>query len=279
MGSISAGLFMLIVVGILFCLIPFFIAQKRQHKYKWIILILCLFSISGITWLIALVWSLWPQNSAVATPIMKDATGLGKYKKCPECAEVVMLDARKCKHCGSEIVLAPDEQSVSEMPVAEQVQLNQGNQGSEIKISKKHIKFFIVMLAIMGLLATYEQEIANIFRGMFATKTKAISSDTLGAYTPIGVLPSNAVGRFSNNYEKNDRCSSGDKYLTVIQPKKVLGYELHCDITSIKLSKDGRYFVDELCRSEGYESNRTQILEVTGKETLIIDADMYTRCH
>lgn len=74
--TLTGGSVVLLVLGILFALIPFFIAQSRKHKYKWIIFILCLFTMSGIAWIVALVWSLWPQNDAAINPITKDVTGI-----------------------------------------------------------------------------------------------------------------------------------------------------------------------------------------------------------
>ncbi|MBE6414557.1 MAG: superinfection immunity protein [Verrucomicrobiaceae bacterium] len=50
------------VVVILIYFFPTIIAFGRKHNYKWLILILNLFGATGITWLIALVWAVWPRD-------------------------------------------------------------------------------------------------------------------------------------------------------------------------------------------------------------------------
>lgn len=67
----------LFVAGAAIYLIPTFIAFSRGHRYK---LPIMAFNIgagwSGIGWIWTLVWSLWPQNSALADPLVGDATGI-----------------------------------------------------------------------------------------------------------------------------------------------------------------------------------------------------------
>lgn len=77
--SLGASFIALLIIGIIITFIPFYIAIKRDHQYKLVIFILCLFSVSGVAWLVALVWSLWPQDSAIKDPITKDATGIQKH--------------------------------------------------------------------------------------------------------------------------------------------------------------------------------------------------------
>ena len=52
----------LLVLGIALTLIPAFIAFKREHYYKWIILVLSLFAWTGVVWVAALVWAVWPGD-------------------------------------------------------------------------------------------------------------------------------------------------------------------------------------------------------------------------
>jgi len=67
----------LIVAGLAIYLIPTFIAFGRGHRYK---LPIMAFNIgagwSGIGWIWTLVWSLWPQNTALVDPLIGDATGI-----------------------------------------------------------------------------------------------------------------------------------------------------------------------------------------------------------
>lgn len=59
----------LLVIGLAIALIPFFIANKRNHQYKWVILVLCLFAGTGICWIAAFVWAVWPQDKSALAPI------------------------------------------------------------------------------------------------------------------------------------------------------------------------------------------------------------------
>ncbi|MBL8537030.1 MAG: superinfection immunity protein [Hyphomonadaceae bacterium] len=67
----------LIVAALAIYLIPTFIAFSRGHRYKFPIMA---FNIgagwSGIGWIWTLVWSLWPQNTALVDPLIGDATGI-----------------------------------------------------------------------------------------------------------------------------------------------------------------------------------------------------------
>lgn len=69
----------LIVAALAIYLIPTFIAFSRGHRYKFPIMA---FNIgagwSGIGWIWTLVWSLWPQNTALVDPILGDATGIDR---------------------------------------------------------------------------------------------------------------------------------------------------------------------------------------------------------
>lgn len=67
----------LIIAALAIYLIPTFIAFSRGHRYKFPIMA---FNIgagwSGIGWIWTLVWSLWPQNTALVDPLLGDATGI-----------------------------------------------------------------------------------------------------------------------------------------------------------------------------------------------------------
>lgn len=71
---LTGGSVGLLVLGMVFALIPFFIAMNRNHKYKWIIFVLCLFTMSGIAWVVALVWSLWPQSDLSGVSVVVSHT-------------------------------------------------------------------------------------------------------------------------------------------------------------------------------------------------------------
>ena len=55
--------------------LPAYIAFKRKHHYKFVILA---FNISGVFWVVALVWALYPSEKSLIDPIIGNVTGLGK---------------------------------------------------------------------------------------------------------------------------------------------------------------------------------------------------------
>ena len=70
--------FVAIVLAIVIAFVPAYIAFKRQHAYKWIIFALCLFApVGGVTWVIALVWALWPADKSLIDPVVGNVTGTG----------------------------------------------------------------------------------------------------------------------------------------------------------------------------------------------------------
>ena len=42
--------------------LPSFIAFKRKHTYRWLILLLNIFGLTGLAWLCAFIWSIWPKD-------------------------------------------------------------------------------------------------------------------------------------------------------------------------------------------------------------------------
>jgi hypothetical protein len=69
--------FALVLAALALYLTPTFIAFGRGHRYR---LPIMAFNIgagwSGIGWIWTLVWSLWPQNTALVDPLVGDATGI-----------------------------------------------------------------------------------------------------------------------------------------------------------------------------------------------------------
>lgn len=119
--------FFAIVLAFIIAFVPAIIAFKRDHAYKWIILALCFFSATGILWLVAMIWAVWPADKSLADPVLGNVTGKGNRnvghtlgevshaknsvgkqatKECPDCAEEVAVNARVCKHCGYKFTAA-----------------------------------------------------------------------------------------------------------------------------------------------------------------------------
>jgi hypothetical protein len=88
-------------------LTPTIKAYEFNHPDKTSILILniCLGWLF-IPWVIALVWA-YKKNTVVTLKAInhdiEDRKFTEAVKKCPFCAELIMQEAIKCKHCGSEI--------------------------------------------------------------------------------------------------------------------------------------------------------------------------------
>lgn len=57
--------------------LPGYIAKKRKHPYQWIIWALALTSpfFFGVTWFIALIWVLWPQDKNILDPVVQGLSG------------------------------------------------------------------------------------------------------------------------------------------------------------------------------------------------------------
>lgn len=66
----------LILLLILFFL-PAIAAFQRGHHYRWIILLLNVFGFTGVCWLIAMGWAVWPTEKSLADPVLGNVTGLG----------------------------------------------------------------------------------------------------------------------------------------------------------------------------------------------------------
>jgi len=58
-----------IVTGALLFFAPTILAHARRHRYRWPITALNLvLGITGIGWLAALIWSVWPQPAGEPAP-------------------------------------------------------------------------------------------------------------------------------------------------------------------------------------------------------------------
>ena len=80
MESIAFFLIGLILGLILlaFYFIPTFVAFKRRHAYKLVILAINTFAIAGgVPWLVAFIWAVWPPNKSLFDQIAGNVTGKG----------------------------------------------------------------------------------------------------------------------------------------------------------------------------------------------------------
>lgn len=82
--EIIKDIFGLMVIGIILCLVlggyfmPTLIAIVRKHHFKWVIFAINLvFGITGMGYVIALVWAVWPRQSSLFDPLWNDMTTNG----------------------------------------------------------------------------------------------------------------------------------------------------------------------------------------------------------
>ena len=79
--EIIKGIVGFMVIGIILCFVlggyfmPTIIAIVRKHHFKWVIFAINLiFGITGMGYLIALAWAVWPRASALFDPLWNDMT-------------------------------------------------------------------------------------------------------------------------------------------------------------------------------------------------------------
>ncbi len=95
------GMFMLCLIGLVgLCVyfLPAIVASQRRHPNTIGIFILNLFlGWSVVGWVASLVWAVsGPRGDDTGYPRVNNQP----TKRCPACAEEILVAARKCKHCG-----------------------------------------------------------------------------------------------------------------------------------------------------------------------------------
>lgn len=97
----DSGSFVTFIIGAIIYFIPAANAQSRKHKSTSAIFAANLFfGWTVIGWLVCLVWS-YSGNRQIAD---QNAPTPETHVRCPECRELVIRDARKCKHCGCALI-------------------------------------------------------------------------------------------------------------------------------------------------------------------------------
>jgi hypothetical protein len=112
-GAIISLLTMLI--SILYFLPSFIADQKKQQNFSSILIMNLFLGWSIIGWVLALTWAFSNSQQAHSKEIENGAidqsklgntigNNVNELKNCPYCAEVIKIEAIKCKHCGSQLL-------------------------------------------------------------------------------------------------------------------------------------------------------------------------------
>ena len=76
-GLLLLYLILFITIFVIYFL-PSFIAYNRNHHYKHIILVLNIFGATGVLWIVAMVWAIFPKEKNFIDPFVGNPTGTGK---------------------------------------------------------------------------------------------------------------------------------------------------------------------------------------------------------
>lgn len=91
----------LVLIGVVIYFLPTANAYSRKHRSAGGIFLLNLFlGWTLLGWIAAVVWS---ATSDVKTSDPR-APSPETHVRCPDCRELVLHDARKCKHCGCALI-------------------------------------------------------------------------------------------------------------------------------------------------------------------------------
>lgn len=78
MGDMSPGFPFLVAFMLVFYLLPTIIAYRRKHAYWHVIFALNVIGgVTGVGWIVAIIWAVWPADKSLADPVLGNVTGMG----------------------------------------------------------------------------------------------------------------------------------------------------------------------------------------------------------
>ena len=77
-SATNMGIAIAVLLFICVYALPTIVAFQRQHEYRWIIFAINVaLGGTGLGWLVAMVWAIYPGNKSLADPLLGNPTGLG----------------------------------------------------------------------------------------------------------------------------------------------------------------------------------------------------------
>jgi hypothetical protein len=87
--------FLLFIVSLVIYVLPGIYAYTQRHRNRQLIFFVNLiFGWTVIGWIICAVWASGKDIEEPKIPVEQT------HRKCPDCAELILKEARVCKHCG-----------------------------------------------------------------------------------------------------------------------------------------------------------------------------------